>query len=354
VTRVEPEPFIKAPAESTSSIKMPKGVKKIEQVVRARKTRSKQTIEIITLGGISIMRPLPANVGIDLDHELILKILSTRYQNVTITPIYTQDDLERLAVRKPDLVFSGVKYFSFEGEEIWLNDFLDEHAMAYVASTRASLDSEFDKACAKIIIQEAGVTTADFFVTRPGLHEDIATLPLAFPLFVKPVQGGDSKGVDEASVVHDFEAFDTKVKSIKDEQHSDALVETYLDGREYSVGILQGTASVGIRAMPVEIIAAPNKNGDRILDYEMKKQDMESVVAVTDGAVHAKLSALAKAAFKALNGRLFGPYRYQDGPQLRATFHRSEFDAGAPQGLFLPRLHAQPADDIRRNDPSNS
>jgi D-alanine-D-alanine ligase len=334
VTRVEPEPIIKAPAESKSSIKMPKGIKKMEQVLPTRKTISKQTIEIITLGGISIMRPLPANVGIDLDHELILKILSTRYQNVTITPIYTQDDLERLAVRKPDLVFSGVKYFSFEGEEIWLNDFLDEHAIAYVASTRASLDSEFDKACAKIIIQEAGVTTADFFVTRPGLHEDIATLPLAFPLFVKPVQGGDSKGVDEASVVHDFEAFETKVKSIKDEQHSDALVETYLDGREYSVGILQGIASVGIRAMPVEIIAAPNKNGDRILDYEMKKQDMESVEAVTDGTVHAKLSALAKAAFKALNGRLLGRIDIKMDHNCVPHFIEANLMPGLRKGYF--------------------
>ena len=38
----------------------------------------------------------------------------------------------------------------------------------------------------------------------------------------------------------------------------------------------------------------------------MKKLDMETVEAVTDEAVHAKLAALAKAAFKALNGRLLG------------------------------------------------
>lgn len=309
VIKLEPKPTIKIPLYEKLLTKAPKGTKKILPVTSVQptgKARRQEAIEIITLGGIDGIVPVPDNIGIELDHELILKILSTRYANVTITAIHTQADLNCLATRKPDLVFSGVKFFNFDNGELWLNDFLDKHNIAYMASNRASLNSEFDKACAKVIMQGAGVTTAGFFVTRPGLHGDVSSIPLTFPLFVKPVQGGDSAGVDAASVVHDFEAFEFKVQSIYDEQNSDALVETYLNGREYSVGILQDPKSVDLRAMPIEIIAAPNENGDRILDYDTKKLDMETVEAVTDKAVHAKLAAVAKAAFKALNGRLLG------------------------------------------------
>lgn len=335
--RIEPKPVTKAPAEQKTSIKAPKSPEKnipVSPVVPTKKARSKQTIEIVTLGAIENIAGVPDNIGIELDHDLILEILSARYQKVSITTIYTQMDLDRLAARKPDLVFSGVKYFSFKGGEIWLNDFLDQHSIAYIASTRGSLDNEFDKACAKVIMQEAGVATAKFFTTRPGLHEDIAALPLAFPLFVKPAQGGDSEGVDAASVVHDFEAFEAKVKSIYYEQHSDALVETYLVGREYSVGILQDTASFGLCAMPIEIIAAPNKNGDCILDYEMKKLDMESVEAVTDEAVYHKLSTLAKSAFKALNGRLLGRIDIKMDHNCVPHFIEANLMPGLSKGYF--------------------
>ena len=53
------------------------------------------------------------NVGIILDEVLIYKILSENYKEVLITEIKTKKDLAKLALRKPDLVFSGVKYFYF-------------------------------------------------------------------------------------------------------------------------------------------------------------------------------------------------------------------------------------------------
>ena len=60
-----------------------------------------------------------------------------------------------------------------------------------------------------------------------------------FPLFVKPVSGGDSIGINSKSIVHDFAAFERKVLDIKLKQNTSALVETYLSGKEYSVGIFE-------------------------------------------------------------------------------------------------------------------
>ena len=49
-----------------------------------------------------------------LDEKLILKILSKRYRNVSITEIITKNDLKKLALRKPDLILLGCySFFEF-------------------------------------------------------------------------------------------------------------------------------------------------------------------------------------------------------------------------------------------------
>ena len=72
-----------------------------------------KTIEIVIVPKLADITANQQNVGIVLDEKLILKILSKRYSNVSITEINTENDLKKLALRKPDLVFSGVKYFYF-------------------------------------------------------------------------------------------------------------------------------------------------------------------------------------------------------------------------------------------------
>ena len=55
-----------------------------------------------------------------------------------------------------------------------------------------------------------------------------------------------------------------------------------MPGREYSVGIFQDSINGNLKAMPVEIIIKENSNGHCILDFDIKKDDEEKVVAVTD------------------------------------------------------------------------
>ena len=67
-------------------------------------------------------------------------------------------------------------------------------------------------------------------------ESDITLLPgnLNFPLFVKPAKAGDSLGVDNASKANNIEELTIKVKNILSEFGS-ALVEEYIDGREFTV-----------------------------------------------------------------------------------------------------------------------
>jgi len=265
-----------------------------------------KTIEIVIVPKLADITRNQKNVGIMFDEILIFKILSKRYSNVSITEINTGNDLKKLALRKPDLVFSGVKYFYFADGIIWLNDYLELHDILYIASNRTALHNEQDKSIAKKIIQKANIRTADFFITEPGEHQNEMSIPIAFPLFIKPLTGGDSRGVDTNSIVYDFLSFQAKILDIKRKHNLRSLVETYLSGKEYSVGILQDHSNKNLEAMPIEIVAKRNINGHRILDYDIKVDDHEKVIKVLNSKIFNQLSDLSKNAFTALDGKSLG------------------------------------------------
>ena len=266
----------------------------------------KKKIEIVVVPNFGEVNSHQDNVGIILEEKEILKILSKRYKNVLITEINCEEDLEQLVKRKPDLVFSGVKYFLFNNKKVWLNDYLEMFEISYIASSKAALHNESDKNKAKKIMQKAKIKTADFFITTPGKHLNELSMPIKFPVFIKPVIGGDSRGIDSNSIVYNFENFKTKVLDIKIKQNLPSLVETYLSGKEYSVGIFEDSTNGKLRAMPIEIIVKKNKNGHRILDFDVKKNDEEKVILVADKKIFKKLSKLAKDSFKALGGKSLG------------------------------------------------
>ncbi|MDC0445193.1 D-alanine--D-alanine ligase [Candidatus Pelagibacter sp.] len=265
-----------------------------------------KSIEIVVVPNFGEVNSHQDNVGIILEEKKVLRILSKRYKNVLITEINSEEDLEALVKRKPDLVFSGVKYFSFNNKTIWLNDYLEMFEIPYIASSKAALDNESDKNRAKKIMKKNNIRTADFFITNPGEYLKESSIPIKFPLFIKPVTGGDSRGVDKNSIVLNFKSFTAKVLDIKVNQKSPSLVETYLAGKEYSVGIFEDSIDGSLRAMPIEIIVKKNIDGYCILDFDVKKNDEEKVVLVSDKKIFKKLTEIAKNSFVALGGKSLG------------------------------------------------
>ena len=263
-------------------------------------------IEIVVVPNLGEPNSHQDNVGIILEEKKIQRILSKRYKHVLITEINSMDDLEQLARRKPDLVFSGVKYFCFNNKKIWLNDYLEIFLIPYIASSKAALDNESDKNRAKNIMQQNDIRTAEYFITNPGEYIKESSIPIKFPLFIKPITGGDSRGVDKNSLVFNFEEFTAKVLDIKLKLNTSSLVETYLAGKEYSVGIFEDSIDGSLRAMPIEIIVKKNIDGYCILDFDVKKNDEEEVVLVSDKKIFKKLTEIAKNSFVALGGKSLG------------------------------------------------
>ncbi len=243
--------------------------------------------------------------------ETVLAVLSKKYTKVGITVVDEMSDLEKLVAKKPDLVILGMKLVLLEpakgydeSPKVWLSDYLEEHGITYTGSDTHALTVEFDKPIAKQIVMDAALQSSAYFIS--SIKEPVFAHDLEFPLFVKPTNRGDSKGIDEMSVVYSQPELEAKITAIHTDCSSDALIEEYLSGREFSVAVIKQGDSGTMLAMPIEITTPTDDKGNSFLSEAVKEADSERVLAVDDIELKDKLNALAIGVFEALGSRDYG------------------------------------------------
>lgn len=232
--------------------------------------------------------------------------------NVRLTIISKQSDLQDVVSRKPDLVFAGIKYVDFSPnanskkskDKIWLSQYLEDNGINFTGSRHAAIELEFDKSLAKDAVRRQGIPTADYFTATPGQFHSEQELPVQFPLFLKPLFESDSKGVDQLSVVNDFNEFQKKVLQVEADFDQPVLAETYLPGREFTVAVLESSRHK-LMIMPVEITTNECQL-ENIIDYSAKMNNQEELKAITQPDLLDQITTLARQAFIALGARDFG------------------------------------------------
>lgn len=266
-----------------------------------------QHIEIVSSGEVGL-----SSMG-QKSRLAALVVLAKHYTKVGITIVNNLSDLEDLVAGRPDLVLLGMKYIPSDPNmgrqdpnKIWISEYLDQHGIAYTGSNKAAHELELDKHLAKRRIIEARLDTSPFVVAKKNSTFNPYGIPLRFPMFIKPTDRGGGVGVDAASLANNFEELQTKVESIAANFQADALIEEYLPGREFSVGILKDEFMGAYVAMPVELVAPPDKNGTRFLSAQIKSADLETFKAVTNDAIKIQITELALSAFNALGARDYG------------------------------------------------
>jgi D-alanine-D-alanine ligase len=240
--------------------------------------------------------------------NMIQKLLSEHYEEVGISYVSDEADIKKLIAKKPDLAFLGFKNLlsNHDSVKIWISDILEINGINFTGSKRPAIELDNNKEEAKEIITAAGLPTAPSLSAVPGQYKNEKDLPLRFPLFIKPPEGGGGIGIDDNSVVRDFSAFERKVASINDDFGTKALVEQYLPGREFSVALLENDQFDELLAMPIELISEKNINGDRFLSRKIKSEDTEHVLKVSPGRLREELIDLALSVFSALGARDYG------------------------------------------------
>jgi D-alanine-D-alanine ligase len=185
----------------------------------------------------------------------------------------TADLPSLIETTKPDLVFNmaeGIKGRNRESQVPALLELLD---IPYSGSDPAALNIALDKALAKKIVRQHGIPTPNFFTMSTGKER----LPrdLRFPLIVKPIAEGSSKGVHATSVVENEAELREAAQKMIAKYDQPALVEDYIGGREFTVGML-GERRPKVLP-PMEVVFLDESEQRPVYSFEFK-QDWSSKI----------------------------------------------------------------------------
>jgi D-alanine-D-alanine ligase len=199
-----------------------------------------------------------------------------------------------------DLVFNICEGLAGFGREALVPALCEAYGIPCVFSDSLVLALALHKGHAKRVVRDAGVPTAPFAVVEHP--RDLAAIDLPFPVFAKPIAEGTGKGVERASRCSSRTALARTCRDLLVRFRQPVLVETYLPGREFTVGIVgTGLQARAIAAMEVRL--NPTAHGG-VYGLETK-EDWHGRVdyAIATDATARAAEAVALAAWRALGCR---------------------------------------------------
>lgn len=269
--------------------------------------------------------------------------------------------LAGLARRRPNLVFNVMETFGdTELGAVGVAGLLDLLGIPYTGVGPGEMYLQEDKALTKKLLAFDGIRYPDFAV-----FSDDAGLEtgghLRMPLFVKPLRMDGSIGIGGESLVRDATELMKRVAAIQEQVHDAALVEEYIEGREFYVGLL-GNGQPQIFP-PIEMDFSGLPEGSPHVLGSRAKWDQKSaeyrgtraVLADVSDELKARLQATAADAYRALRVRDYGRIDLRLTPagevfviEVNANCYleqSSEFAAAAAAaGLDYPTLIGRIAD----------
>lgn len=253
----------------------------------------------------------------------------------------TEQSLNDVVKRQPDLVILAVKYIVIESkDDIWLSEFFARKQINYSGSSREVLKFDSNKVLAKSHLRKKGIRTANYFTATPGQYMHRAQLPIMFPLFLKPSDAANGNGVDDLSFVTNFSEFEQKIAALYAQFDMPILVEEYLNGQEFTVAVaktLQGDLVVS----PVEIVPVESTNGLRILGEKAKRDDSEELIRALHDDLGNRVKRLAIDAFVGLGIRDFGRIDIKTNKRGDCFFMEANLVPGMTFGSsYFPRACA--------------
>ena len=183
---------------------------------------------------------------------------------------------------------------------------LEELEIPYVGSDTFTIAVATDKSLAKKLWHQAGLPTSPFFVARTVNDCEVfsESPPFEYPLFIKPVAGRGSAGIDETSIVETYEQLTTGVARRLDSIGQPVLIERFLQGREITWGILGNDESARVLP-PLEIAYL---EGDLTLTFGKKELDDDTFLCpapLTEDEAE-MMEYLALRAYRTLGFRDYG------------------------------------------------
>ncbi|MEP6991538.1 MAG: ATP-grasp domain-containing protein [bacterium] len=164
--------------------------------------------------------------------------------------------IEAVRAVDPALVFNLAE--SFDGKSALESNvaaLLNLIGLRYTGSSPAALLMAGDKSLTKKVLSFHGILTPQFATVYRGALDHVGDL--SFPLIVKPPQEDASLGITSKSVVRDIRELLGTMDSLQREFQSPVLVEEFVEGREFYVGVLGNASPVALPVIELDFSAFP-------------------------------------------------------------------------------------------------
>lgn len=199
--------------------------------------------------------------------EEIIKSIEILGYNVV--PIQFNDYfVETLKDIRPDLVFNIVEGMVGEDREAQAPAIYEMLGIPYTGSGPLAQAIALNKAVTKMILEFAGIKTAPFQIFENYI-QDSSEVKITYPAIVKPIHEGSSIGIDNNSVVENFDELVIRVASVINTFHQAALVEKYIEGREFNEAIIGNDDPILFPIVEIDYSYLPN-NIRKFSSFEVK------------------------------------------------------------------------------------
>jgi D-alanine-D-alanine ligase len=192
---------------------------------------------------------------------------------------FSKELVQTIVKISPKFVFNLCEEINGKCElEMCVAGLLDLMGIPYTGSGPLALGLALNKFRVKNILRAAGIPSARACLLSPG--KTFVPGRIRFPVIVKPVQTDASLGINSQSVCWDVEQLEKQAAYIHDVYRQDALVEEYLDGREFNVSVIGDRAPEVLAISEIDFRGMPDGE-PRIVSYRAKWDEESAVYGCT-------------------------------------------------------------------------
>ena len=203
---------------------------------------------------------------------------------------------QRLAAQPVDLVFNLATGVGGGSHQALVPAMLEAMVIPFTGSDSVGHALALDKARTKAVVAYHGVPTLPFQVLTTG--EEPLDPAIGFPAIVKPLREGSSIGIDAGAIVDDEQALRRRVRWVRDTLHEPALVERYIQGREFTVGVVGNGAHLQTLPILERVFVGEGPAFEPVPEYAHWIR--QECPARLDEATAARLADLSRRAFRVL------------------------------------------------------
>jgi D-alanine-D-alanine ligase len=211
--------------------------------------------------------------------------------------------IDKLRTFPVDIVFNIAEGIGGRNREAHIPALLEFLNIPYTGSDPLTLSLTLDKAMAKKVVRSDAIPTPGF--KKVEKMKDLHDLDLHYPLFVKLCYEGSSKGVRLDSKISDPATLREKVGWLLESYGTPVLVEEFVSGPEFTVGILGNSEPAILGVMQIEIKGS--HPDEAIYSLEVKREWEEKVryhcPPPIDQTLQKRIQEVALASYRVLDCR---------------------------------------------------